>query len=140
MKKICFFGIAFGLTISSIVVPKWVSYSNHKVRNAPPITILPCTNTSFNATALLLLWSPPPLLLPNRHLRKLPARRRLPRRRPLLLFHVALGRVPDVLCRGARGHKRGFVSDYFIRWKKAAGVGVEGAQFVDCIGGGCAGC
>jgi hypothetical protein len=46
----------------------------------------------------LLLRAPPTLLLAHRHLRELPKARRLHRRGPLLLFHVAVRRVYDVVC------------------------------------------
>lgn len=89
--------------------------------------------------APILLRPPPPLLLPNRYLRELSAKRRLPRQRSIFLLHVAVRGVPDVVCCCPGGDERCVVSDYPLWGKEVEGEWMEGAEFVGCFVGYCAG-
>lgn len=89
--------------------------------------------------APILLRPPPPLFLPNRYLRGLSTKRRLPRQRSIFLLHVAVRGVPDVVCGCVGRDERGVVSDYPLWGEEAEGEWMEGAEFVDCFVGCCAG-
>jgi hypothetical protein len=89
--------------------------------------------TAWLAEVPLLLWSPSPLFLPDRHLLFISAIRRMPWRGPLLLLHVAHCRLPHVLCRRLRGNRHRGIPGYPF-WRQAIeGVRMGCSQLNHCL-------
>lgn len=120
---------AFALTLSSIIIPKWVSYDSEKVRMIAQAPALDIQLTLYSAACPPLLLRPPPtLLLSHRYLRKLPTARRLPWRGSILLLHVAIRRFPDVVRGRAPGYKRRLLPDNPLGRETTSRERMENAQ------------
>ena len=119
---------ACALTLTSIIVPRWISWDSETVRLSPSSSSQqPLTDSSLSAQRAadsLHLRSPSPLFLSHKNLRTLSPRRGLPWR-PILLFDVALCRLPYIIRNCHRGHDTYYVHCHSGRRQAKERIRVE---------------